>query len=207
MEASSSGVSISAAGGSVLGTSPGIVAGAFQPKRSATSTSSGAPILSPSGANTELHECANELRKLPPQNSPLAFSSSTPSMIACDSMGNSVEGFTSPRSSAAAVVTSLKVEPGGCGAEKAMPASARISPLRGSSAATPPSLPASPTTAASWSPVWIVVWIAGAARGRARASTRLPATSSPPGRPRRRFSKASSRPLCPTGQSRGNPRA
>ena len=31
VEATSSGVSISAAGGSVLGTSPGMVAGAFQP--------------------------------------------------------------------------------------------------------------------------------------------------------------------------------
>ena len=34
-----------------------------------------------------------------------------------------------------------------------MPARARISPLRGSSAATPPSRPASATTAASWRPV------------------------------------------------------
>ena len=65
------------------------------------------------------------------------------------STGNSVEGFTSLRSSAAVVVTILKVEPGGCGAENAIPASARTSPLRGSSAATPPSRPASPTTAAS----------------------------------------------------------
>ena len=125
------------------------MASAFQPKRSATSTSAGAPTFRPSGANTELHECAKELRKLPPQNSPLAFSSSTPSMIAWLSTGNSVDGFTRPRSSAAAVVTSLKVDPGGCGAEKAMPARARISPLRASSAATPPSRPASATTAAS----------------------------------------------------------
>ena len=184
-----------------------MVAGAFQPKRSAASTSAGAPTFRPSGANTELHEWAKELRKLPPQNSPFAFSSSTPSMIAWDSMGNSVEGLTRLRSSAAAVVTSLKVDPGGCGAEKAMPARARISPFRGSSAATPPSLPASATTAASWSPVWMVVRIAFAGRGCARARTRLPATSSPPGRPRSRSSKASSRPLWPTGQSAGKPRA
>jgi hypothetical protein len=45
------------------------------------------------------------------------------------------------------------------------------------------------------------------ARGRARASTRVPATSSPPGRPRRRRSKTCSSPLCPTGQSVGKPRA
>ena len=53
----------------------------------------------------------------------------------------------------------------------------------------------------------MVVRIALAGRGCARARTRLPATSSPPGRPRRRSSNASSRPLWPTGQSAGKPRA
>ena len=53
----------------------------------------------------------------------------------------------------------------------------------------------------------MVVRIAFAGRGCARASTRLPATSSPPGRPRSRSSKASSSPLWPTGQSAGKPRA
>ena len=86
-----------------------------------------------------------------------------------------------------------------------MPASARISPLRGSSAATPPSRPASATTAASWSPVSMVVRIGLAGRGCARARTRLPATSSPPGRPRSCSSNASSRPLWPTGQSGREP--
>ena len=83
-----------------------------------------------------------------------------------------------------------------------MPASARTSPLRGSSAATPPRRPAradhrrllEAACRSSSAPP-------GAARGRARARTRLPATSSPPGRPRRRCSKASSSPVWPTGQS------
>ena len=42
----------------------------------------------------------------------------------------------------------LKTEPGGCGAEKATPASPRTSPSRGRSTATPPNRPASASTAA-----------------------------------------------------------
>ena len=53
----------------------------------------------------------------------------------------------------------------------------------------------------------MVVRIAFVGRGLARARTRLPATSSPPGRPRSRSSNASSSPLWPTGQSAGKPRA
>src|SRR5215213_4553040 len=109
----SSGVSISGAGGRVLGTSPGTVGSAFQPKRSAAATRSGAPTLTPSGANTELHEWAKLLRNVPPQYSPLAFSSSTPSIVAALAIGNSVVGFTARASRAAAVVTILKVDPGG----------------------------------------------------------------------------------------------
>ena len=112
------------------------------------------------------------------------------------------DGFTMPRSSAAVVVTILKVEPGGCGAEKAMPARARISPLRGSSAATPPSRPASADHGglleAGVDGRLHRLGGARLARARARGS---PAISSPPGRPRRRCSNASSSPLCPTGQS------
>ena len=157
VEPTSSGVLISTAGGSVLGTSPGTIGSAFQPKRSEASTRASAPSSTPSGANTELHEWAKLLRKLPPQNSPPAFSSSTPSMIAALSTGNSVLGLTMPASSAAVAVTILKVEPGGWGAEKAIPARARISPLRASSAAIPPKRPARATTAASCRRVSIVV--------------------------------------------------
>ena len=82
VEPISSGDLISLAGGSVLATSPGMVASEFQPKRSAVSTSFSEPTSTPSGANTELHEWAKLSRKLPPQNSPLAFSSSTPSISA-----------------------------------------------------------------------------------------------------------------------------
>lgn len=196
---------MSGAGGSVLGISPGTVGSPFQPNRSAASTSLAAPTFTPRGANTELHDSAKLLRNLPPQYSPLAFWSSTPSIVAALAIGNSVVGLTACASSAAAVVTILNVEPGGCGAEKAMPASARISPLRGSSAATPPKRPASAVTAASWSRESIVVRTGRAGRGRARATTRLPARSAPPGRPASRVSNASSSPFCPTGQSSGNP--
>src|SRR5829696_7398713 len=112
VDATSSGDLISAAGGRVLGSSPGTVGSPFQPKRSA-------PTFTPSGANTELHEWAKLLRNVPPQYSPLAFSSSTPSIVAALAIGNSVAGFTARASSAAAEVTILKVEPGGCGAENA----------------------------------------------------------------------------------------
>ncbi len=128
-------------------------------------------------------------------------------MTAALSTGNSVRGLTMPASSAAVAVTILNVEPGGCGAENASPASARISPLRGSSAAMPPKRPARPVTAASCRRVSIVVRTGLAGFGRARASTRSPASSSPPGRPARRSSKACSSPFWPTGQSRGKPRA
>ena len=66
------------------------------------------------------------------------------------------------------MVTILKVEPGGWGAEKAMPASARTSPFWGSRAAIPPSRPARAVTAAAWMRVSIVVR-AGGGRARLRA--------------------------------------
>src|SRR5215216_3456483 len=130
VEPTASGVSISAAGGIVLVAAPGIRGGSFQPKRSAVSTIRFAPSLTPSGAKTELHEWAKLVVKLPPHDSPFAFSSGTPSMIARVSTGNGVEGLTIPASSAAVAVMILNVEPGGCGAEKAIPARARILPLR-----------------------------------------------------------------------------
>jgi hypothetical protein len=40
------------------------------------------------------------------------------------------------------------VDPGGCSPENGIPANARISPVRGRSATTPPSRPASAVTAA-----------------------------------------------------------
>src|SRR5881275_711421 len=93
----------------------------LKPKRSAMPTSRLAPTFAPSGANTELHDSAKLFANVPPQDSPLAFSRSTPSSTALVSTGNGVAGLTSFESRAAVAVTILNVEPGGCGAEKATP--------------------------------------------------------------------------------------
>ena len=116
-------------------------------------------------------------------------------------------GLTSRPSSAAVVVTILNVEPGGCGAEIAIPASARILAVRASSAATPPSLPASAVTAACCSRLSIVATAGRDGRGVLTASTRSSAFSSPPGVPSNSRWKARSRPETPTGVSRSKPRA
>ena len=58
--------------------------GWLKPNRSAVAASLGPPTLAPSGANTELHDCAKDWTSVPPQSSPLAFSSRTPeSWVAC----------------------------------------------------------------------------------------------------------------------------
>jgi hypothetical protein len=154
-----------------------------------------------------LHEWTNDSWKLPPHDSPLAFWRSTPSITARVETGNFVDALTRPDSSAAAAVTILKTDPGGCGAENATPASARTSALRASSAAIPPKRPASAVTAAAWMPRSIVVRTGRARRGAARASRRLPAISVPPGTPATCSSTIRSRPERPVGQVRGNPRA
>ena len=138
VEPTASGPPTAPARGSVLGRAPGMSGRELKPKRSAVSTRRCAPTFTPSGANTELHDSAKLLANVPPQNSPFAFSRSTPSIVVLSCTGNGVVSFTSPASSAAVAVTILKVEPGGCGAENATPASARISQVRGSSAAIPP---------------------------------------------------------------------
>ena len=71
---------ISAAAGIVEGAAPASPGSSLKPKRSAAATSRFAPSSAPSGAKTELHECAKLLRSVPPQNSPLAFWISTPSI-------------------------------------------------------------------------------------------------------------------------------
>jgi hypothetical protein len=118
---------------------------------------------------------------------------------------------TTPFCNAAVVVTILKVEPGGCGAEKACPARPRTAPLRASSTAIPPLRPASAATAASCRVGSIVVFTALPGRGsdwaRIRESPPLFdwASSSPPGLPARRVLKALSTPLIPTGVPGGKP--
>ena len=54
----------------------------LKPKRSAAATICLRPSFAPSGANTELHECVNELVSEPPQDSSLALRSFTPDSVA-----------------------------------------------------------------------------------------------------------------------------
>ena len=68
--------------GNMLVTAPGTRGGALKPKRSAAASIFLRPSLAPSGANTELQECANASTSVPPHDSPLAFWSSTPSSVA-----------------------------------------------------------------------------------------------------------------------------
>ena len=69
------------------------------------------------------------MRSEPPQDSPLAFWISTPSIVAAVWTGNVAERLVTFSSSTPASVTILNVEPGGCGADWAIPASASTSPL------------------------------------------------------------------------------
>ena len=129
---------ISAAAGIVDGAAPASPGSSLKPKRSAAATSRFAPSSAPSGAKTELHECAKLLRSVPPQNSPLAFWISTPSISVRSWIANFAERLTTLASSAAASVMILNVLPGGCGADWAIPASASTSPLLGRTTAIPP---------------------------------------------------------------------
>ncbi len=122
---------ISPAAGIVDRAWPASAGSALKPKFSAVWTSFSAPSSAPIGANTELHECANELISEPPQDSPLAFCSSTPSSVAAVCTGNSSLRLAVPASSAPVSVMILKIEPGGCGAENATPARASTSPSLG----------------------------------------------------------------------------
>ena len=110
-------------------------------------------------------------------------------------------------SSAPESVIILNVEPGGCRPENATPARPRISPVFGLMTATPPNWPPSAWTAAPWIVVSIVVRTDFAWSGVPLPSTRLPASSVPPGRPRSSESKTRSRPVVPTVASSGTPSA
>ena len=112
-------------------------------------------------------------------------------------------------------VITLKVDPGGCGAEYPSPASASTDPLRASSTAAPPYRLPSASTVVCWSSGSIVVRTALPRTGSVVASTRPPpislssaaltASSWPPGRPARRSLKASSSPEIPVRVSGGKP--
>jgi hypothetical protein len=60
-----------------------------------------------------LQECANDSAKLPPHSSSWALAISRPSTTVPDSTGNWSLTLTMPSSSAAVVVISLNVDPGG----------------------------------------------------------------------------------------------
>ncbi len=88
-----------------------------------------------------------------------------------------------------------------------MPTTASICPLSGSIATIPPICPPSASAATRCTAGEIVVCTAGFDLATALASTRLPASSSPPGVPRSWSSSANSSPLVPTIASEGTPRA
>ena len=154
-----------------------------EPNASAAATSRRAPSFAPSGANTELHECANELTSEPPQASPPALRSVTPSSVAAVWTGYIVDGRTIRLSSAAAAVMILNTEPGGCGADTASPASARTAPSRGRITAMPPSRSPRAADAARLSPGSIVVFT-GRPRTARVAPPRGRRTAAAPGRGR-----------------------
>ena len=122
---------ISSAAGIVERAAPSGPGSWLKPKRSAVSTSRFAPSSAPIGANTELQESANDCRSDPPQASPWAFWSLTPSSVVSVCTGNFSVALTTLASSAPASVTILNVEPGGWGAENAMPESPSTSPRGG----------------------------------------------------------------------------
>ena len=122
--------------------------------------------------------------------------------------------FTTPDSSAATVVTTLNVDPGGWGEEYAIPATPNTEPSLASSTATPPNALPSAVTAASCNTGSIVVRTGSPLTGSALASTRLwppppaslEASNSPPGWPASRVLNAFSSPLFPASAPSGNPR-
>ena len=161
----------------MLGLAFGIRGCLPNPNASVAATSRRAPSFAPSGANTELHECANELTSEPPQASPPALRSATPSSVAAVWTGYIVDGRTIRLSSAAAAVMILNTEPGGCGADTASPASAFTAPSRGRITAMPPSRSPSAAEAARLSPGSIVVFTGRPRTARVRATTRSPNSS------------------------------
>ena len=66
----------------MLAFAAGSVGFSLNPNRSAAATSRFRPSLAPSGANTELQECANEFARLPPHDSSPALRSLTPDSVA-----------------------------------------------------------------------------------------------------------------------------
>ncbi len=110
----------------------------LKPNRSAVATRRAAPSLTPSGENTELHDTAKASSSDPPHSSPLALFNLTPSSVANVAYGKTVCGVAILAASTPVVVTILNVEPGGCRPSRPIPATARIRPVEGCIATTPP---------------------------------------------------------------------
>ena len=89
------------------------------------------------------------------------------------STGNSSSSATTPASRPAVAVMILKVEPGGCGAENARPATPRTSPVFASITATPPYWSPSAVTAAVWTSGSMVVLTSSPGVGLPVASVRF----------------------------------
>ena len=85
--------------GSCSSPRPAMPGSRLKPKRSATSTRRLAPSCAPSGANTELHDSAKDSTSVPPHDSPLALSRSTPSSVAfvCDGIRAAAGSSAPPR--------------------------------------------------------------------------------------------------------------
>ena len=91
-----------------------------------------------------LHEWAKLCANVPPHASSWALGISRPPTTCVVSTGKLSLSLTTFSSSAATVVTTLKDEPGGWGAENARPDTPSTDPCLASSTATPPKRPASP---------------------------------------------------------------
>ena len=164
-----------------------------------------APTFTPSGANTELHEWAKLSRKLPPQDSPFAFSSSTPSIKARGLHGELVARLDGPRLERGGGRDDLEGGPGRLGRRERDARPARGSRRCGRRArrrrrAVPPARP--PPPAAGGCRSWCARRFAG--RGPALRARAPPASSSPPGLPgqlgpRRRARGRSARRACRAG--------
>src|SRR6185437_7021464 len=79
----------------------------LKPYASASRTRRRAPSLAPSGAKTELQECANDVASEPPHDSLLALASRTPDSTAPVCTGYALDTFAIPACSAPDSVTIL----------------------------------------------------------------------------------------------------
>ena len=178
----------------------------LKPNFSAVATSFSAPSLAPSGAKTLLHECAKEVS----QRAAAGLAVGVLDLDALDRRRGLVPGSVALRlatlfCSTPASVTILNVEPGGCGADWAIPASASTSPVCGPHDRDPAVAAGERLDRGALDlrvdrrahrrrPARRLRW-----RARARRRNRMP-----PGVPVRRSSNSRSRPVRPTAAPVGH---